>query len=120
LTRHWKITTSSGEVRRVDGPGVIGKFPILHSGGYVDFGNDGIFDREVETDKTVDETGWFIYQSISGNISSKSTFGGRLTFVINTTGNDMSGGGSCENISSMATFDVVVPTFELKPQEFYF
>ena len=57
---------------------------------------------------------------MSGNMSNLSTFGGRLTFVINRDGKDMSDSGRCENISSMDSFDVVVPTFVLNRQEFYF
>ena len=118
MMRHWEIRdSSSAEVRRVDGPGVIGNFPVLHTGGYLDFGHENFTAEGMEV---VDETGWFIYQSMSGNMSNLSTFGGRLTFVINRDGKDMSDSGRCENFSSMDSFDVVVPTFVLNRQEFYF
>lgn len=28
-TRHWTITDANGQVERVDGPGVVGEFPIM-------------------------------------------------------------------------------------------
>ena len=32
LTRHWKIADGHGQVRHVDGPGVVGEQPVLHPG----------------------------------------------------------------------------------------
>ena len=62
-TRHWVITSADGEASRVDGPGVVGRFPLFREGGW----------RE---DKQVDDsgrlarggqcTGQFVYQSMSG------------------------------------------------------
>ncbi len=31
-TRHWEITDSTGSVDRVDGPGVIGLYPVVYRG----------------------------------------------------------------------------------------
>ena len=109
--RHWVIkNASTGQVRNVDGPGVIGKFPILHDKGYIDVeskGDDSFIQHQAQD-------GWFIYQSNSGNLSNGSTFGGRLTFVVNRSGTNATG-----NLNAVR-FDVVVPTFVLKKQEYYY
>ena len=35
-TRHWDIRDGNGQSERVDGPGVVGKFPLLREGGWRD------------------------------------------------------------------------------------
>jgi ApaG protein len=37
LSRHWKITDGRGMVNHVDGDGVVGEQPLLHSGGSHDY-----------------------------------------------------------------------------------
>lgn len=115
LTRHWKITNSrTGEINRVDGPGVVGKFPILNETGYIDC-KQGRARHQAKQ-----KNGWFVYQSMSGSLPNKSTFGGSITFVINRSGHDMQnlsrGGGGGTGIR----FEVAVPTFKLNQQEYYY
>ena len=38
ISRHWQFMDGNGNVRRVDGEGVIGKNPLLQRNGYVDLG----------------------------------------------------------------------------------
>lgn len=37
MTRHWRITDSDGRTQHVDGPGVIGKHPVLRPGGRFEY-----------------------------------------------------------------------------------
>ena len=112
LTRHWVITNSeTGEINRVDGRGVVGYFPILHKDGYINIGPDLSLTKNCE--------GWFSYQSMSGPLPNRSTFGGSLTFCINRDGKDMIiDDRSFDSINDK--FDVVVPTFVLDVQEYYY
>ena len=121
LTRHWKIRNSStGEINSVDGPGVIGKFPILNETGYINCEQGQARDQAKQKD------GWFVYQSMSGSLPNQSTFGGSITFAINRSGNDMQnlggggGGGTGGGGGGGIRFEVVVPTFELNQQEYYY
>lgn len=66
-TRHWSITNdATGETDRVDGPGVIGMYPVLLEGGYIEDGEQC--------------TGTFQYQSCTGTMQGGS-FGGNIEFV---------------------------------------
>eukprot|EP00980_Cylindrotheca_fusiformis_P023309 scaffold10345_cov158-Cylindrotheca_fusiformis.AAC.1 len=69
-SRHWKITNfETGSVNEVHGEGVIGMFPILSEGGYMDAG--AFFPTT------------FQYQSCTGPIR-RGSFGGTLEFVPGT------------------------------------
>lgn len=68
-TRHWKLVNlDSNDVDRVNGEGVIGKFPILFEGGYV----NGSGERNL---------GSFIYQSCTGREMNNGTFEGHMSFI---------------------------------------
>jgi hypothetical protein len=118
MLRHWIITNGeTGVQRHVDGPGVVGLFPILHTNGYLDVS------PHHNTNDIVDRDGWFIYQSLSGSVPYGSTFGGSLTFVVNKDREDHSNNGHPQTTFSMAstgTFEVAVPTFVLSSQEYYY
>lgn len=68
-TRHWKlINLDSNDIDRVNGEGVIGKFPILFEGGYVNGSGERIL-------------GSFIYQSCTGREMNNGTFEGHMSFI---------------------------------------
>lgn len=66
--RHWAFTDGDGNVRRVDGEGVIGKQPLFFrendKSGFVDLGPAGDHDRNPDS--------VFYYQSQSGPVSGTS------------------------------------------------
>jgi uncharacterized protein affecting Mg2+/Co2+ transport len=65
-SRHWHITDyDTGEIDRVDGEGVIGMYPILLEGGYIEDGEEC--------------SGSFQYQSCSG--AMQGSFQGHMQFV---------------------------------------
>ena len=114
MSRHWVITDGdTGSVRHVDGPGVVGCFPILHKDGYID-----IQPHSQNSTSSLNNQGWFIYQSMSGALPYGSTFGGTLTFIINRDGKSK----HVSNVSSKNSlqFEVQVPTFKLSKQEYYY
>ena len=114
MSRHWVITNGdTGSVRHVDGPGVVGCFPILHKDGYID-----IQPHSQNSTSSLNNQGWFIYQSMSGALPYGSTFGGTLTFIINRDGKSK----HVSNVSSKNSlqFEVQVPTFKLSKQEYYY
>jgi hypothetical protein len=108
VSRHWVIAhTGGGDPRHVRGPGVVGNFPILMHGGYINVTERG--GQEAFTQ------GWFMYQSFSGQMPSGGSFGGDLTFKINMLGgadNVVSSSGFPDNIGG-AHLQVAVPTFAL-------
>ena len=67
-TRHWRIyNTATGNVERVDGEGVVGRYPILHEGGYAEVAGGKVF------------PGSFSYTSCTGPMPG--SLSGHLTFV---------------------------------------
>jgi uncharacterized protein affecting Mg2+/Co2+ transport len=68
-SRHWHITDyDTGEIDRVDGEGVIGMYPILSEGGYIEDGEEC--------------SGSFQYQSCCGVM--QGSFQGQMQFVPGT------------------------------------
>ena len=77
VSRHWRIGKSSGETERVDGPGVVGKFPVFSTTNFVHVEPDG---HRNPLHLTVSKPGEeFIYQSCTGNRGTTS-FGGEIKF----------------------------------------
>ena len=105
VSRHWRITDSKGAVESVDGPGVVGEFPLLRA------------DRRL--------TFPFAYQSCTSSLGANSSFAGTLRFRaaasalwpqqssqlpcnkvdVEDTGGQLVGGD--------VQFDAVLPTMEL-------
>ena len=96
------VTDARGRVERVDGAGVIGKFPLLRDGGW----RDDSQDRYGDVGRGQEMTGCFVYQSCTGGAGS---FGGRLRFTP----------GSIEAPAG-ADFDVTVATFALQLPRFLY
>jgi hypothetical protein len=66
---------------------------------------------------TLNNQGWFIYQSMSGVLPYGSTFGGTLTFIINRDGKSKH---VSKYLPNSLQFEVQVPTFKLSKQEYYY
>lgn len=97
-TRHWVLTAADGTTDEVNGEGVVGRFPILHEGGWTEVDTNPRTGRRRVGDVS---EGTFIYQSMSGGESI--AFEGFVRFVP----------GTLEKPQGSA-FDVVVPRFPLK------
>ena len=96
FSRHWRITNhSTGRTDVVDGEGVIGMFPILREGGYME--------------RRQEYSGTFQYQSCSGPMES-GAFQGHVRFIP----------GSIQNPTGQP-FDVAVSPFALQiPSDFIY
>ena len=79
--RHWEITSESGEVNRVSGLGVIGKFPLLRIGGYRDDCQGLSRQNGSQVMHGEDRDGVFVYQSRTGRLGASGSFGGEIEFV---------------------------------------
>eukprot|EP00943_MAST-04B_sp_MAST-4B-sp1_P006371 g6371.t1 len=80
VSRHWRIGYSNGRIEHVDGPGVVGKFPVFTTHGTFISVEPNIDDQLhlVEHEPGVE----FIYESCTGTSdeNNKISFGGHLTF----------------------------------------
>ena len=103
-SRHWRITDGTGHTEEVQGPGVVGKHPVLRPGGYRDDSVEG---------EGEDREGVFVYQSVSGRLAKvppgAGVFRGSLQFVPGTI-DDPTG----------ELFEVVVAPFPLAVPDFIF
>eukprot|EP00559_Dactyliosolen_fragilissimus_P009482 CAMPEP_0184862268 /NCGR_PEP_ID=MMETSP0580-20130426/6752_1 /TAXON_ID=1118495 /ORGANISM="Dactyliosolen fragilissimus" /LENGTH=482 /DNA_ID=CAMNT_0027360043 /DNA_START=198 /DNA_END=1646 /DNA_ORIENTATION=+ len=99
FSRHWRIRNHDDDsVDRVDGDGVIGMYPLLHEGGYVDHSMEE-FGHIVKGDS---QKGTFEYRSCCGDV--QGSMQGHFTFVP----------GSLEHPSQGRPFDVLVAPFALE------
>ena len=107
LSRHWIVTQpGSAAPRHVRGLGVVGNFPILVDKGFYNIDSDG--------EASGFQEGWFIYQSLSGWMPNGGSFGGEVSFKINTTKKDIvvcHPGFRSNNITG--ELQVLVPTFNM-------
>lgn len=105
LSRHWRIQDGRGSVEEVHGEGVIGKFPVLHVGGYRD---------DEQGQEGPEKTGTFVYQSCSGRLRdvppAHGQFSGTLDFVP----------GTMEEPLRNEPLEVEVGAFPLRVPEFIF
>ena len=62
-TRHWRLTMGDGEVEVVNGPGVVGRFPLFREGGWRE---DRQRDASGRVARGEECEGVFVYQSMSG------------------------------------------------------
>lgn len=61
-TRHWRLHQADGGVEPVDGPGVVGRFPLFREGGW----REDAQNRSGRVARGEECTGHFVYQSQSG------------------------------------------------------
>ena len=76
-TRHWRLVQASGEVESVDGPGVVGRFPLLREGGWRE---DRQRDASGRLSRGPQCSGLFVYQSQSGR-GETVAFEGEIVMV---------------------------------------
>ena len=76
-TRHWVLTSSNGEQQRVDGPGVVGRFPLFREGGWRE---DKQADASGRIATGAQSDGLFVYQSMSGR-GPMVSFEGEIALV---------------------------------------
>ena len=76
-TRHWVLTTADGEQERVDGPGVVGRFPLFREGGWRE---DKQADATGRIARGAQSEGLFVYQSMSGR-GPMVSFEGEIALV---------------------------------------
>lgn len=76
-TRHWVLTKSSGEQEFVNGPGVVGRFPLFREGGWRE---DKQTDASGRLQRGEQCDGLFVYQSMSGR-GTIASFEGEIVMV---------------------------------------
>ena len=76
VARHWEIKKDDGRIEHVNGPGVIGQYPMFYSGGFINVGHGPENGQASPFGAGAD----FQYQSCTGRSNGTVSFGGEFLF----------------------------------------